>query len=512
MAEQTSKFKVDTESSGRISKSQAPHSRKTSKEKRPSMCVEMYSSSRMRGSYGNIHTNHRNNFGANRAVSLDQYRRMSSDGIQSVTSDSSVFYNLNSNSSTTTNNPITNYHNNHPILHQHFHPCNLHSKIVLAKQNNSSDVSGEETRKHPENKRNYDNTHTQIDKCVATFPSVKDKKNSLTKREFRFRSLKTTAAAPSCSPSIPTHPNSDSKNNNNNDSNQFAANPAPAPDSRVISSSSPIPSRSFISRLRQFTGIFNFTFDNSCTSGRSNNGGSKSTEQKRLSVNAPAAAEIEVNNSNCNKNNINLFNQTPSSNKNLNHKKLLSEFGSKTCCTSNMSMLKMQNVDYLDMGHPNVRNRAYSLDVPPKQRYSSGSSSRKSSASTKNDDDSSAFLQACSSANNNNNNNVTCSYCIAPSEEGSDCGQADKLPSSSSVGGAIKLKGGGLSINVNHLGVEEEVCHFIDDNVDDEQCESFSKSPKTGISDICNFLNNSAVSTKPVIMGSTSNLSKNTNT
>lgn len=52
----------------------------------------------MRGSHGNIHSyhNNRSHFGANRAVSLDQYsthNRRSSDGLQQVTSDNNVYYN-----------------------------------------------------------------------------------------------------------------------------------------------------------------------------------------------------------------------------------------------------------------------------------------------------------------------------------------------------------------------------------------------------------------------------------
>lgn len=66
------------------------------RDKRPSMVSEM--GGRMRGSYGNILQNNYNSrtntFGYNRAISLDHYsnhRRMS-DGIQTVTSDSTVYY------------------------------------------------------------------------------------------------------------------------------------------------------------------------------------------------------------------------------------------------------------------------------------------------------------------------------------------------------------------------------------------------------------------------------------
>jgi hypothetical protein len=71
------------------------HRNKHHRDKRPSMVSEM--GGRMRGSYGNIQNTFNtrtNTFGNNRAISLDHYsnhRRMS-DGIQTVTSDSTVYY------------------------------------------------------------------------------------------------------------------------------------------------------------------------------------------------------------------------------------------------------------------------------------------------------------------------------------------------------------------------------------------------------------------------------------
>ncbi|XP_013100552.2 high affinity cGMP-specific 3',5'-cyclic phosphodiesterase 9A [Stomoxys calcitrans] len=101
VAEKTSKFKVDTEGTSNRSKSSHSASRKSSREKRPSMIGEMCSSGsgqRIRNSYGNIHGYHsnRSHFSNNRAVSLDQYstnNRRLSDGLQQVISDSNVFYN-----------------------------------------------------------------------------------------------------------------------------------------------------------------------------------------------------------------------------------------------------------------------------------------------------------------------------------------------------------------------------------------------------------------------------------
>lgn len=100
VAEKTSKFKVDTEGCSNRSKSSHSTSRKSSREKRPSMIGELCSSGggqRMRNSYGNIHGYHANRcqFGSNRAVSLDQYstnNRRLSDGLPQVISDSNVFY------------------------------------------------------------------------------------------------------------------------------------------------------------------------------------------------------------------------------------------------------------------------------------------------------------------------------------------------------------------------------------------------------------------------------------
>lgn len=95
VAEKTSKFKVDTESRNKLN-TQMVHRKGHHRDKRPSMVSEM--GGRMRGSYGNILQNNNNSrtntFGYNRAISLDHYsnhRRMS-DGIQTVTSDSTVYY------------------------------------------------------------------------------------------------------------------------------------------------------------------------------------------------------------------------------------------------------------------------------------------------------------------------------------------------------------------------------------------------------------------------------------
>jgi hypothetical protein len=88
-----STFKVDTESRNKLNM-QMIHRKGHHRDKRPSMVSEM--GSRVRGSYGNLPHNYNSrttSFGSNRAISLDHYnhRRMS-DGIQTVTSDSTVYY------------------------------------------------------------------------------------------------------------------------------------------------------------------------------------------------------------------------------------------------------------------------------------------------------------------------------------------------------------------------------------------------------------------------------------
>lgn len=89
-----STFKVDTESRNKLNM-QMIHRKGHHRDKRPSMVSEMGSRAQ-RGSYGNLPHNYNSrttSFGSNRAISLDHYnhRRMS-DGIQTVTSDSTVYY------------------------------------------------------------------------------------------------------------------------------------------------------------------------------------------------------------------------------------------------------------------------------------------------------------------------------------------------------------------------------------------------------------------------------------
>ncbi|XP_055676666.1 high affinity cGMP-specific 3',5'-cyclic phosphodiesterase 9A [Lutzomyia longipalpis] len=274
VAEKTSKFKVDTESSGR-SKSTQTSKRQVSKEKRPSMCVEMYCN-RMRGSYGNIHTHHphRTPFGSNRAVSLDQYQnRRMSDGLQAVTSDTAVYY---------------AHHQQQQLLQRH----------NLAMEHDAiAERAGEFTNG-----------------CGQT-----EKSKSLPAHEMRLGKMSGS--------STQYHTNS------------------------VASGA-----RNIISRLRQLTGRFGLSFDR---------------DSKRLPPAGTAGSTMTT------------ASVSPSKNNNAGTPK-----ADGFCCNlSHRSVspnLKCRGDVFLVNSS---RNRAYSLDVPIKHRYSSSSSSRKSSASNKNDDD-----------------------------------------------------------------------------------------------------------------------------
>lgn len=141
MAEKASKFKVDTESRNKVNMSQYRY-HKSNRDKRPSMVGEYYTT-RMRGSHGNIqYGGNRNTFGSNRAISLDQYgsnSRRLSDGIQTVTSDSSVYY---------------NHHQAQPPTHQ---PLKQNSADVLLEANNSNTALSK-SNSGPEEQQNNTNT------------------------------------------------------------------------------------------------------------------------------------------------------------------------------------------------------------------------------------------------------------------------------------------------------------------------------------------------------------------
>lgn len=372
MAEKASKFKVDTESSGR-SKSSQPPSRKTSKEKRPSMCVEMYNSSRIRGSYGNIHNNfHRSHFGANRAVSLDaqcQSRRMSSDGIQSVISDSSVFYHVHNNCNNAinnnNNNSCSNHHfsgnnnnininasinnNNHPVTHPHHSSCinttnatathdpedgyspPTNPQLILAGEGSSPRIHHQPPP--PPSSEESVAAHAAVTAGAVVGEKAKVKKP---KREFRFRSLRgSTVASSSSQPPPPTTTTTSSQQlleaiekseNNASHVRQFSAANAAAATNPPLASGS----RSFIARLRQLTGKFSFSFNHGFTSSSSSSAPPSplhkipSVSPVKVSSSATTAATTTAALSSSNKN-VNLHNAQAESTKNLNNKMLLSK-------------------------------------------------------------------------------------------------------------------------------------------------------------------------------------------
>lgn len=207
VAEKTSKFKVDTESRNKLNQEVKVQIRKC-REKRPSMVGEIYTTggNRVRGSYGNIHNNYRNVFGSNRAISLDQYsnhRRMS-DGIQTVTSDSSVYYNQ----------------------RQH---RNLDQEVL-----SSTDKSGSI------------NSNNASDPIVHT---KKPEEKMEIKMDLDENDLE---KAPPLEKSILC------TKNNNNINSSFKLKKANSTNSTSSSSNN---TKSIISRLRQLTGRLSFTFD-----------------------------------------------------------------------------------------------------------------------------------------------------------------------------------------------------------------------------------------------------------
>lgn len=306
VAEKTSKFKIDIESSNRHKSAQVG-SRKGSREKRPSMISELYttgSGNRMRGSYGNIHAYHgnRSNFGANRTVSLDQYitvNRRSSDGLQQVTSDNNVYY-----------NQRQHYSLENEVAYGHAHYATISENEKLSK---------------PE------------DECSSSCDS----------NNMAF------------SKNIPT----DSKAKQDNQPVQRQSQQGKYTSNKLINSATSATSsstKSFMSRLRQLTGRFSFSFDR---------------ESKRNVT--PTKTAIRNNNSNdsaplaksafcCSQKNPSLINTQ--------RKELIMVAAATTVSTTQPS-----NAMAMTTTATVARNRAYSLDVPIRSRYSSSDDSRKSS-------------------------------------------------------------------------------------------------------------------------------------
>lgn len=317
VAEKTSKFKVDTESGNRNKSSS--NTRKSSREKRPSMISEMHTtgvSGRMRGSYGNIH-NSRLNFGANRAVSLDQYstgNRRSSDGLQQVTSDHNVYYNQ--------------------------------------RQQRSMD-------NEPISENTVNQTISENDSALPSTDAVSSEIDI----------------------------NSDNLNKNVcvDEAKQTKSNPA-----KVASTQSTNGGKSFMSRLRQLTGRFSFSFDK---------------DPKRSFI-----SSAQTINSSTKNNNSNDSSGMPKSGgfccSNRNPSPLHNSKGEFAVVTTSTGAGGVgTNCGGAVTTTASLRSRAYSLDVPTRSRYSSSNSgdSRKSS---KNDDHNHIMLLMMEDNNSNQTNTI----------------------------------------------------------------------------------------------------------
>lgn len=255
------------------------------------MISELYTTgagTRMRGSHGNIHNHHNNrsNFGANRAVSLDQYsahNRRSSDGLQQVTSDNNVYY----------TNPI------HP-------PATVTETLKLNKSENT-DISSSEIRSDSIANRTI--TPCSIDekhKNQQSNPSIQQQQPA---NKYSSGKILSTASS--------------------------AANNG---------------TKSFMSRLRQFSSRFSFSFSDS----------------KR--TNATNSITITRNN-------------------NANESTVANAKGNLCCSHKNPSPLHQLKMDAVHASpiDSNTRNRAHSLDVV-RTRQNSSSNSGDSRKSSRNDE------------------------------------------------------------------------------------------------------------------------------
>lgn len=271
-------------------------------------------SGRMRGSYGSIH-NSRLNFGANRAVSLDQYstgNRRSSDGLQQVTSDHNVYYNQRQQRSMD-NEPISENTINQPISED--------DSALPSTDAVSSEMDA-----------NTDNLNRNV--CVE-------------------------------------------------DAKQTKCNSGKAANAQSTNGT-----KSFMSRLRQLTGRFSFSFDKdpkrsflasaqTITSSAKNNNSNDSSS-------APKASGFCCSN----KNSSPLHNAK-------------GEYGTGATTAGGCGV--GTNCGPAMATTASLRSRAYSLDVPTRSRYSSSNSgdSRKSS---KNDDNNHIMLLMMEDNNSNQTN------------------------------------------------------------------------------------------------------------
>ncbi|XP_055549213.1 high affinity cGMP-specific 3',5'-cyclic phosphodiesterase 9A isoform X2 [Wyeomyia smithii] len=394
VAEKTSKFKVDTESSNR--KQSHPNSRKGSREKRPSMIGEYYTTgTRIRGSHGNIQHTNRTYFGSNRAISLDQYsnsRRMS-DGIQiqTVASDNSVYYHqrqhrslehdstvgMYSSSDKSTSLNSTNEQQQQPVLtqpqqqqhsvglgpfqsshHAHFHHHHHHYQQAAAALHQlrtvqdceNMNISVPTAGKLYANLNNNNNNNSQNNKNVG-------KKMNWSQQQ-KLEKIR----------------NASNNNNNGAEAGRDGTTGGSSGKGGNGSVNGTNASKSIISRLKQLTGRLSFSFD--------------SRESKKLQLLAASSGE-EANESQSDGSGKTVFAQRK--NRMLEKSKAVDvgvvgggsiaicdggsgEAGVAECCYSGGVILNQpKSISPILMQHRNsevistintARNRAYSLDVP----------------------------------------------------------------------------------------------------------------------------------------------------
>lgn len=249
----------------------------------------------MRGSHGNIHNNHNNrsNFGANRAVSLDQYsahNRRLSDGLQQVTSDNNVYYNQ---------------------LHRPDGTVTVTETLQLNKSENT-DLSSSEIRSDSIANRTITPCSTD-EKHKNSQPNQHQLQQQQQQQSNKYSSGKILSTASS------------------------AANNG---------------TKSFMSRLRQFSSRFSFSFGDG-----------------KRHTNATNSITITRNN-------------------NANESTLANSKGNLCCANKNASPLHQLKMDTVHASpiDPNTRNRAHSLDVVVRTRQNSSSNSGDSRKSSRNDD------------------------------------------------------------------------------------------------------------------------------
>jgi hypothetical protein len=269
----------------------------------------------MRGSYGNIlqntYNSRTNTFGSNRAISLDHYsnhRRMS-DGIQTVTSDSTVYY------------------------HQRLHDQDSYSLLRVAgvavgKKKSSSCQGSTDVKLLVNEEAMSPNNASQPTTLLAA-------------AKFHTPINVMMAAAAAADHSDTNRVQSSAINHNNNNNNNNSSNSSltgksvksKMSSSVTCSSNSP---KSIITRLRQLTGRLSFSFDK---------------DARRMSTGGSATSAAQGAQT--------IIKTSPVTAKNNNMMVM-------------PNMCVCSNTKSAAPGDATSRNRAYSLDVPP-TRYNNSS-------------------------------------------------------------------------------------------------------------------------------------------